>query len=98
MRGTFRYLRPYRGTLALVLVLSLVSTAFTLIQPMLSRLLVDRALLGKDVRALAYIIGAFLALTGASFVLNIVSGLSYTRVSTAMLFDMRRSRYKRRAT
>ncbi|MCA0375599.1 MAG: ABC transporter ATP-binding protein/permease [Gemmatimonadetes bacterium] len=94
MRGALRYLRPYRGALALVLVLSLVSTAFTLLQPMLSRLLVDRALLGKDVRALALIIGGFLALTAASFVLSIVSGLRYTRVSAAMLFDMRRDVFR----
>jgi ATP-binding cassette subfamily B protein len=94
MRSALRYLLPYRGSLALVLVLSLVSTGFTLAQPMLSRLLVDRALLGKDVRALAIIIAAFLVLTGASFVLNVVSGLRYTRVSTAMLFDMRRDVFR----
>jgi ATP-binding cassette subfamily B protein len=89
VRVALAYLRPYRGSLALVLVLSLVSTALTLVQPYLSKLLVDRALLGRDVQALVVIIAAFLVLTGASFVLNVVSGLRYTRVSADILFDMR---------
>ncbi len=89
MRRALRYVLPYRGQLALVVVLSLVSTALSLAQPFLSKVLVDRALLGRDLGALAWTVGGFLALTGASLLLNIVSGLRYTRVSADILFDMR---------
>ena len=73
----------------LVLVLSLVGTGLSLLLPYLTRLLIDRALLGRDTGALVRIVLAFAALTIASFALNVVSGLRYTRVSADILFDMR---------
>lgn len=57
--------------------------------PYLSKLLVDRALLGRDAGALVRILVAFFGLTLASFALNVVSGLRYTNVSADILFDMR---------
>lgn len=57
--------------------------------PYLSKLLVDRALLGRDAGALVRILVAFFGLTFASFALNVVSGLRYTNVSADILFDMR---------
>ena len=89
MRSALRYVRPYRGRLALVVVLSLCSTALSLTQPFLSKVLVDRALIGRDMGVLAWTVGGFLALTAVSLLLNVVSGLRYTRVSADMLFDMR---------
>lgn len=89
MRAALRYVRPYRAQLALVVALSLVSTALSLTQPFLSKVLVDRALIGRDMGVLAWTVGGFLALTGLSLLLNIVSGLRYTRVSANILFDMR---------
>lgn len=69
--------------------LSLLGTALGLVLPYLSKLLVDRALLGRDPNALLAILGAFVGLTIASFGLNVASGLRYTRVSASILFDMR---------
>lgn len=89
MRAAFRYIRPYRARLALVVGLSLASTGLSLAQPYLSKVLVDRALLGRDLRALAWTVAGFLALTAGSLLLNVVSGLRYTRVSADILFDMR---------
>ncbi len=89
MRSALRYVRPYRGRLALVVTLSLLSTGLSLTQPFLSKVLVDSALLGRDMGALAWTVAGFLALTGVSLLLNVVSGLRYTRVSADMLFDMR---------
>src|SRR5918995_686996 len=43
----------------------------------------------SDTGALVRIVAAFAALTVASFALNVVSGLRYTRVSADILFDMR---------
>lgn len=89
MRRALGYVRPHRGRLALVVVLSLASTALSLAQPFLSKTLVDRALIGRDLRALVWVVAGFLALTGISLLLNIVSGLRYTRVSADILFEMR---------
>ncbi len=69
--------------------LTLVATALSLAQPFLSRVLVDRALLGRDLQLLAWTIGGFLALTALSLVCNAVAGLRYTRVSADILFEMR---------
>jgi ATP-binding cassette subfamily B protein len=88
-RRLLGYVAPYWRRLVLVLVLSLVGTALSLLLPYLTRLLIDRALLGRDTGALVRIVLAFAALTVASFALNVVSGLRYTRVSADILFDMR---------
>ena len=77
-----------------MLVLTLASTALSLYLPSLSRVLVDDALLGRDFSALVRIVGLFLGLTLVSFALNVVSGLTYTRASAEILFDMRLSVYR----
>ena len=72
-----------------MVILSLAGTAMSLAMPILSRTLVDDALIGRDMRVLLWTIGGFLGLTGASFLLNVASGLRYTRVSADILFGMR---------
>ncbi|MSO34827.1 MAG: ABC transporter ATP-binding protein [Acidobacteria bacterium] len=93
-RRAFAYLVPYWRRLILVLVISLVSTAATLAMPYLSKDLIDNALIGRDADALRRIVLMFAVLGVAGFVLNVVSGLRYTRVSAEILFDMRLSMYE----
>src|SRR5262245_39930327 len=93
-RRAFAYLIPYWRRLILVLVISLVSTATTLAMPYLSRSLIDDALVGRNLDALRRIVLWFAALGVFSFVLNVASGLRYTRVSAEILFDMRLSLYR----
>ena len=93
-RTLFHYAIPYWRRLSLVLALSLASTALSLAVPYLSKDLVNRALLGRDWHALLVIMALFLAITLAGFVLNMVSGLRYTRVSAEILFDMRLALYR----
>jgi len=78
----------------LVLLLSLLGTLLALLLPYLSKELVDDALLGRNFGALARIIALFVVITLASFALNVVSGLLYTRVSADMLFEMRLAVYR----
>ena len=92
-RRAFAYLVPYWRRLVLVLAISLVSTATTLVIPYLSKDLIDRALVGRDLDALRRIVLWFIGLGVFGFVLNVVSGLRYTRVSAEILFDMRLSLY-----
>jgi ATP-binding cassette, subfamily B, bacterial len=88
------YAIPYWRRLTLVLLLSLLSTGLSLVLPYLSKALIDRGLLGRDSRALIVIVALFAGITLASFVLNVVSGLRYTRTSAEILFDMRLSLYR----
>jgi ATP-binding cassette subfamily B protein len=92
-RRAFAFLVPYWRRLVLVLAISLVSTATTLVIPYLSKDLIDRALIGRDLDALRRIVAWFIGLGVFGFVLNVVSGLRYTRVSAEILFDMRLSLY-----
>jgi ATP-binding cassette subfamily B protein len=92
-RRAFAYLVPYWRRLVLVLVISLISTATTLFIPYLSKDLIDTALVGRDLAALRRIVGWFIALGVFGFILNVTSGLRYTRVSAEILFDMRLSLY-----
>ena len=93
-RRAFAYLFPYWRRLVLVLVISLISTATTLAIPYLSKDLIDTALVGRDLAALRRMVGWFIALGLFGFVLNVTSGLRYTRVSAEILFDMRLSVYE----
>lgn len=92
-RRAFAYLVPYWRRLVLVLVISLISTGTTLVVPYLSKGLIDNALIGRDLAALQRIVGWFIALGVIGFVLNVTSGLRYTRVSAEILFDMRLALY-----
>ena len=88
-RRLWVYLRPYSRQLVLVLVVSLIGTALSLVQPFISKLLIDRALLQRDFHALVWIAGLLFVATVAGFGLNILSSYRYVRVSASMLFDMR---------
>ena len=88
-RRLWVFLRPYAGPLVLVLVVSLFATALGLVQPYISKLLIDRALLRRDLHALAWISGIMLVVTVLGFILNILASYRYVKVSAAMLFDMR---------
>jgi len=92
-RQVFGYLVPYWRRLILVLAISLISTATTLVIPYLSKDLIDHALIGRDLDALRRIVYWFVALGVLGFILNVTSGLRYTRVSAEILFDMRLSLY-----
>jgi len=89
-----RYVVPYWKSLGLVLVLSLASTALALYLPYLTKDLVDRALVGRDLAALRRVVLLFIAAGAASFAINVVSGLRYTEVSARILFDMRLALYE----
>ena len=93
-RRALAYVVPYWRRLLLVFVLSLLSTGLALYVPYLSRSLIDGALLGGDGNALRRIVLTFALITVASFALNVVSGLRYTRVSADILFDMRLALYR----
>lgn len=73
---------------------SVLSTALTLWVPFVSKSLVDEALIGRNSSALVRAVALFIALTVFGYLLNIWSGLRYTRVSAEILFEMRLRLYR----
>jgi ATP-binding cassette subfamily B protein len=93
-RRALRFIVPYRGRLVLVLLAGIAATGFGLLQPYISKLLIDDALLKRNLRMLVLVSGMMLAVTVLGFVLNILSSYQYVRVSALVLFDMRLALYR----
>lgn len=83
------FMRPYLAGLALVLAVSVLSTLLGLVQPYISKLLIDRALLRHDMTALVQITGLMFVATVAGYALNILASYRYASICAAMLYDMR---------
>jgi ATP-binding cassette, subfamily B, bacterial len=88
------YLVPYRWRLLFILLTGVAATSFSLAQPYISKLLIDEALLKRDLHALIAVSVMMLGVTIASFALNILSSYQYVRVSALVLFDMRVALYR----
>ena len=93
-RRALKFVAPYWGGLVFVLVLGLFSTAVGLVQPYITRLLLDDALLPRNMQALAKIAALMVIVTVIGFVLNIISSYRYIRLSAECLFDMRLAVYR----
>ncbi|HEX8766397.1 MAG TPA: ABC transporter ATP-binding protein [Candidatus Acidoferrum sp.] len=93
-RRAFQFVAPYWRSLMLVMALGLLSTAISLAQPYISRLLIDDALLRHNMRALGEIAGLMAGITIVGFAINIASSYRYVRLSAECLFDMRLAVYR----
>ncbi len=94
-RRALAYIAPYWRKLVFVAAVSLVSTALGLVQPYISKLLIDEALLRRNMRALMFVAALMVAVTVLGFVFNILSSYRYVQVSATVLFDMRLAVYRR---
>src|SRR5580698_5091727 len=88
-RRLWVFIRPYWKPLSLVVIVSLGATALTLFQPYVSKLLIDRALLRRDMHALLWIAGIMFVTSVLGFGFNILASYRYVKISAAMLFDIR---------
>jgi ATP-binding cassette subfamily B protein len=93
-RRALGYLAPYWPRLLLVVITGVAATGFGLLQPYISKLLIDEALLKRNLRVLMLVSAAMLLATVLSFALNIFSSYHYVRVSAKVLFDMRLALYR----
>jgi len=92
-RRVLRWITPYWRSLSVVLSLGLLSTALSLIQPYISRLLIDDALMHRDMKALEEIALLMVVVTVFSTMVSIASSYLYIRFSAQSLFDMRLTVY-----
>ena len=93
-RRAFAYLTPYWKRLTLVLFISLISTLLGLAQPYITKLLIDEALLRRNLNALWQVAALMVVVTVFGFALNILSSYRYVSVSAEVLFDMRLALYR----
>ena len=93
-RRALRFIVPYWPRLTLILLAGIAATGFGLVQPYISKLLIDDALLQRNLRMLAIVSALMFGVTVLGFALNIFSSYHYVRVSAAILFDMRLSLYR----
>jgi ATP-binding cassette subfamily B protein len=88
------FIAPYWPRLLFVLFTGVAATGFGLLQPYVSKLLVDDALLKRNMRMLIVVSGLMFGITVMGFLLNILSSYQYVRVSASVLFDMRLALYR----
>lgn len=88
-RWTLPYLVPHWPGLLFVTCISLASTGLSLLQPYLSKWLIDEALLKRDATALWQVSGLMIVSSLVSFAFNVGAGYWYTRISARVLFHMR---------
>jgi ATP-binding cassette subfamily B protein len=72
-----------------VMVISLLATALNLAQPWLSKLMIDGALLHRDVGKLWQVAGLMVVATLGGYALNMLASWRHVALSAAMLFDIR---------
>ncbi len=83
------WLKPYAPRLALVLLASLIATGLNLAQPLISKLMIDEALIKRDWDMLVKIAALMVGVTVGGFAVNALVSYRYVAISAAMLFDMR---------
>lgn len=93
-KRALRFIAPYWPRLVLILLAGVAATAFGLVQPYISKLLIDDALLKRDLRMLLIVSALMVGVTVVGFALNILSSYQYVRVSAMVLFDMRLALYR----
>ncbi|WP_240344883.1 ABC transporter ATP-binding protein [Novosphingobium sp. THN1] len=81
--------KALRPRLVLVLLGSLLATGLTLAQPLISKLMIDEALLKRDWPMLVRIAGLMVGATVGGFAVNALVSYRYVSLSAQMLFDMR---------
>ena len=83
------WIAPYRWRLAGTLLISLVATGVGLVQPWLSKLMIDQGLLAHDFAMLVRIAVLIVVVTVVQSVVNVIASYRYVSLSAAMLFDIR---------
>ena len=84
-----KYLRPHKKVLIISFLLSVISTALGLIQPLFAKVLIDKVFLGHNYRILVILLAAVILLLIISFVIRVSNRYIYTRYSAKILFKMR---------
>lgn len=88
------WIRPYRGLATFVAVLLLVDVAYESAFPLALKVLIDRAIVPQDMRALGVIATALISVALATATAAIGRDYLYARLSASVLADLRRGMYE----
>jgi ATP-binding cassette subfamily B protein len=94
MRWLFGFVRPRGRALAGVLALSVTTSALVLVQPFLTKLLIDDGLLAGQFDTVLLLVGAIFLVGVVATLLSGANRYFYTRLSGHILFDLRESVYR----
>jgi ATP-binding cassette subfamily B protein len=89
LRRLLRYLRPYRGRVALAVLLLVVQSAMQLAGPWLTKMALDEAVPARDGRLLAVLAGAYAVALALEFVSEYGQTLLTTWLGQRVMFDLR---------
>jgi ATP-binding cassette subfamily B protein len=89
LRWLFGFVRPRTPRLAAVLALALLGTGLALVQPLLTKLLIDGGILGRDLQVVAAACGLMLLAALASALLGGVNRFQHVALSADVLFALR---------
>ncbi len=89
LRRLLGYLRPYRGRVALAIVLLFAQSALELVGPYLTKVALDRAIPAGDYRLLAWLVTAYAAAVVLAFAFQYVDTLLATWLGQRIMFDLR---------
>src|SRR5262249_51962391 len=81
--------------LGVVLTLALINSALSIALPYLSKLIIDRGLIGRDARALLILCACVVGLAALSFGIGGIGRWIYVRASAGILFALREQGYGR---
>ena len=93
-RWVYGFVRPQARAIAALIVLSLLASALVLLQPWLTKMLIDDGLLAGDYRMLVLVAAAMIAAGIAGTVLAGINRLRHTRLSGTILFALRSDLYR----
>ena len=88
-RRLLRYLRPYRGRVALAVGLLIGSAALEMVGPWLTKVALDRAIPERDLDLLWVLVGGYLGALLAGFALDYAQTLLTTWLGQRVMFDLR---------
>ncbi|MCK2095908.1 ABC transporter ATP-binding protein [Thauera aromatica] len=94
LRWVYGFVRPQARAIAVLIVLSLLASALVLLQPWLTKMLIDDGLLAGDYRMLVLVAAAMIAAGIAGTVLAGINRLRHTRLSGTILFALRSDLYR----
>ncbi|HEX7350645.1 ABC transporter ATP-binding protein [Brachybacterium sp.] len=89
VRRVLALFRPYRGTLAAVLLLIVLAATAGVVSPFLIREIVDVALPEQRADVLAWSVGGLIAVTVVSSALGVTQSMLSTRVGQSVMHDLR---------
>ena len=89
LRWLFGFVRPHGRRLALVVLVALTSTALVLVQPLLTKFLIDDGILAGDFRTVVLVCSSMLAVAIVGALLGGLNRYQHVGVSADILFALR---------